>query len=93
MSKYKKADVLEGKEHVFEVVIEPDEDVYHAYCPILKGCRTWGHNEEEALKFIQEAVELYVEDLIADSKPIPGLGMVKDIKPVVKVRELKEASI
>jgi len=81
--------ILEGEEHIFEVVIEPDEDVYHAYCPILKGCRTWGHTEEEALKYIQEAVELYVIDLIEDDKPIPGLGKVKNIRPAIKVIETK----
>jgi predicted RNase H-like HicB family nuclease len=80
-------------EHIFEVIIEPDEDVFHAYCPVLKGCRTWGHTKEEALKFIQEAVELYIEDLIDDGKPIPGLGLVKNIKPLVRVKELEEASI
>jgi len=45
----------EREGHVFEVIIEPDEDRYHAYCPILRGCRTWGHTEAEALvKDIQE---------------------------------------
>jgi predicted RNase H-like HicB family nuclease len=84
---------LEGEESIFEVIIEPDEDVYHAYCPILKGCRTWGHTEEEALKYIQEAVELYVIDLIADGKPIPGVGKVKNIRPMVKVIEIREVAI
>ena len=78
-----------GEEHIFEVIIEPDEDAYYAYCPDLQGCRTWGHTEKEALRYIQEAVELYVADLIADGKPIPGIGLVSNIAPIVKLKESK----
>ena len=64
------------KSYIFSVEIEEDafEDgriAYHAYCPGLKGCHTWGHTAEEALTNIQEAVELYVEDLIEDAEVIP----------------------
>ncbi|HGJ67121.1 TPA: type II toxin-antitoxin system HicB family antitoxin [bacterium] len=82
------------KEHIFEVVIEPDEDRYHAYCPSLKGCRTWGQTEEEAYKNIKEALELYLEALIDEGDPIQGIGIVKnikDIKPIIKMK--KEALV
>ena len=64
------------KSHIFKVVIEEDSfengvKAYHAYCPALRGCHTWGHTPEEALTNIGEAVELYVEDLIAAGDPIP----------------------
>ena len=54
--------------YTFEVVIEEDEfedgrPAYHAYCPALPGCRTWGHTYEEAEANVREAVSLYVEDL------------------------------
>ncbi len=42
------------------VIIEPDEDVYVAYCPELPGCVTYGKTEEEARKNIMEALELYL---------------------------------
>ena len=58
----------DGIEYVFEVVIEPDEDRYHAYCPSLKGCRTWGRTEEEAYKNIHEVLELYLEALIDEGR-------------------------
>ncbi|MBI3024645.1 MAG: type II toxin-antitoxin system HicB family antitoxin [Candidatus Tectomicrobia bacterium] len=56
--------------HIFKVVIEEDrfEDgrkAYHASCPALRGCHTWGYTAEEALANIREAVELYVDDLRA----------------------------
>jgi len=85
---------LDGEEHTFEVVLERYPDGrYYIYCPSLKGCRTWGHSEEEALEYMQEALELYIEDLIADGKPIPCVGIVDNIKPVIKVKEIKEAVV
>lgn len=32
-----------------------------AYCPVLKGCVTQGRTEEEAIKNLKEAIELYLE--------------------------------
>jgi len=65
------------KEHIFEVVLEQEADGrYYIHCPALKGCRTWGHTEAETLHYMQEALELYIEDLIADGKPIPDCYMV-----------------
>lgn len=42
------------KTYTFKVVVEPDEDRWHAYCPALKGKggSIWGHTREEALKHI-----------------------------------------
>ena len=43
----------------FQVIITRDEDgLYVASCPALKGCHTEGKTYEEALKNIQEAIEL-----------------------------------
>ncbi|HKV39712.1 MAG TPA: hypothetical protein VJX67_10905 [Blastocatellia bacterium] len=62
-----------GKSYVFTVVVEPDEDRWHAYAPALVkyGGATWGHTKEEAFKHIREVVEMVVEELIEDSIPIP----------------------
>ena len=64
------------KSYIFKIVVEEDafEDgriAYHAYCPALKGCHTWGHTYQEALANVREAVELYVEDLREAGDPIP----------------------
>jgi len=46
----------------FEVILEPEEvGGYHVYCPILKGCHSYGASKEEALKNIKEVVELWLE--------------------------------
>lgn len=64
------------KSYVFKVVIEEDafddgSKAYHASCPALRGCHTWGHTYVEALTNIREAVELYVEDLRESGESIP----------------------
>jgi predicted RNase H-like HicB family nuclease len=81
------------KTYVFEVVIEKDRfedgrEAYHASCPSLKGCHTWGHTYNEALKNIQEVVELYVEDLIERGERIvvtPEKGVMEVHTPSVAV--------
>ena len=46
----------------FEVILEPeDEGGYHIYCPVLKGCHSYGETRAEALKNIKEAIELWLE--------------------------------
>jgi predicted RNase H-like HicB family nuclease len=65
------------KSYVLKVAIEPDKfedgrDAWHASCPALKGCHTWGHSYEEALANIREAIDLYVQDLLEAGQAIPG---------------------
>lgn len=81
------------KTYVFEVVIEKDKfedgrEAFHAFCPSLKGCHTWGHTYNEALKNIEETVELYVEDLIERGEQIavaPEKGILEVNSPSVAV--------
>ena len=45
-----------------KVLIEKGEDGYIAvHCPSLKSCWSQGKTKEEALKNIQEAIELYLK--------------------------------
>ena len=59
------------KTFTFNVVIEPDDDRWHAYCPALEqyGAATWGYTEEEALRHIQEVVQMVVAELREDGVP------------------------
>ncbi|MGD0012708.1 MAG: type II toxin-antitoxin system HicB family antitoxin [Terriglobia bacterium] len=61
------------KTYTFKVVVERDEDRWHAYCPALEqyGAATWGNTREEALKHIQEVVQMVIEELAEDGIPIP----------------------
>ena len=58
-----------------KIILEPsDEGGYTVLVPSLPGCISEGNTEEEALRNIKEAIELYLEpvedDYIADEKTI-----------------------
>lgn len=65
------------KSYTFKVVVEPDEDRWHAYCPALErqGASSWGHSlghsREEALKHIDEVVQLVVESMVEHGDKLP----------------------
>jgi len=43
----------------FPIIIEQDKDgVFIVESPVLKGCRSYGRTVDEALKNIQEAIEV-----------------------------------
>ena len=50
----------------FRIEVEPDEDVWHAFCPALEkhGAATWGETRDEALENIRQVIELVVADLL-----------------------------
>lgn len=54
------------------VLIEQAEDcVFVAQVPVLPGFISQGMNRGEALSNVQEAVEAYLESLLAHDEPIP----------------------
>ena len=55
----------------YTVVIEPDEDMYHAYVPALPGCHTFGATLDETISYIKEAISLYLDGLIENGESIP----------------------
>ena len=55
----------------FTVVIEPDDQGYHAFVPALPGCHSFGDTLDEARANIFEAMQLHVESMEADGEPIP----------------------
>jgi len=58
----------------FMVVIEPDEDAFHAHVPTLPGCHTFGATVEETRVNIAEAIALHVESMLEDGESIPIEG-------------------
>ena len=72
----------------YSVLYEADPNGgYVAFAPSLPGCHTQGDTLEEAEKNIAEAIELYLECLVADKEPIPEenksfYGMVNVPAPV-----------
>jgi len=56
----------------YRVIIEQDEEgIFVAEVPSLPGCISQGKTRVEALKNIQEAIEVYTESLKAHNEPIP----------------------
>jgi predicted RNase H-like HicB family nuclease len=50
----------------FRVVVEPQREGFHAYCPSLKGCHSWGQTVEEAMQYMEEALQYYVDNVGGD---------------------------
>jgi predicted RNase H-like HicB family nuclease len=56
-----------------KIVLEKGMDGFIVVsCPALKGCVTQGRTEEEAMKNIREAIELYLEADPKDSRVPEG---------------------
>ena len=56
----------------FKVILEPDETGgYLVSCPSLPGCYSQGETVEEAMKNIEEAILLCLEDMEAEGEKIP----------------------
>ena len=53
------------------VVVEPDGDGYHAYCPAFKGLHVAGDTEDEALEGARAAAIAYLNSIVSHGDPIP----------------------
>jgi antitoxin HicB len=54
----------------YEVVLTPEAE--GRFSVALPGCTSQGETREEALSMIREAIEVYIESLVAHGDPIPG---------------------
>lgn len=54
-----------------QIIVEKDENSFHAYCPALRGLHVDGDTVEEAFDVAKDAVVLYVQSLIEHGDPIP----------------------
>jgi predicted RNase H-like HicB family nuclease len=63
----------ELRTYTFTVVVEPADEMWHAYCPTLLayGAATWGTTREEVLAHIGEMAGMLVERLAEEGAPIP----------------------
>jgi predicted RNase H-like HicB family nuclease len=78
------------KSYVFKVVVEPDELSdgtlsFHAYCPMLRGARTQGKTEEEALHNVHNVVNMIVNQMIEEGRPVPADIEIESLAAVVTV--------
>ncbi len=62
----------------YPVVLHKDKrSDYGVTVPDLPGCFSAGRTVDEALTMAKEAIELHLEGLIADGKPVPRPGRVE----------------
>ena len=47
------------------------EGGYTVTVPTLPGCVTYGEDVDEAIAMAKEAIELYIESLVAHNEPVP----------------------
>ena len=47
------------------------EGGYTVTVPALPGCVTYGGSVDEAISMAKEAIELYIESLVAHNEPLP----------------------
>jgi antitoxin HicB len=62
------------KNLTYEIVIEREEDLkagYSVYCPDLPGCFSNGGTIAQAKRNMREAMEFYLESLVAHGDEIP----------------------
>jgi len=79
----------------YTIVLEPDteEGGYSVLVPALPGCATQGETIEECIAMAREAIEAYIETLIATGQPVPEETLhPQAIMLDVPVPELAEAA-
>ena len=59
------------KQYDFPIIIEQDNDGFIATCPELQGCYSQGDTYEEVVSNIKDAINLHLQDRIAEKEEIP----------------------
>lgn len=54
------------KTYTYRTIIEPDEQGYHGFVPLLKGVHTIGRTIEEVRSNLHEAIRCHLEGLLKD---------------------------
>ncbi len=60
------------------IVIEPTQTGFSAYSPDLPGCITVGETVEQTRTNMEEAIELYLEEMTETGEDIPTPRKLKD---------------
>jgi antitoxin HicB len=60
------------KQYTYRILLNKEpEGGYTVTVPALSGCITFGETVDEAITMAREAIELYIESLMAHNEPIP----------------------
>ena len=74
------------KSYVFHAGIQKEEDGrWSTWIDALPGCTAWGYTKEEALNGLQDAAELYIQDMLEAGEELPNECVSVVEAPVVAV--------
>jgi len=62
----------------YTIIIEKTEEGFSAYAPDLPGCITVGDTVKETKQYMKEAIDLYIDTLKAQGKPLPEPTTLSD---------------
>jgi predicted RNase H-like HicB family nuclease len=54
------------------IILEPTSTGFSAYSPDLDGCVAAGHDRDETVELMREAIEFHLEGLSAAGEPVPA---------------------
>jgi len=60
------------KQLTYRILLNPEpEGGYTATVPSLPGCVTWGKDIDHAIEMTKEAIEIYIESMVANNEKVP----------------------
>lgn len=60
------------KQLTYRILLNPEpEGGYTATVPSLPGCVTWCKDIDHAIEMTKEAIEIYIESMVANNEKVP----------------------
>jgi predicted RNase H-like HicB family nuclease len=60
------------KQLTYRLHLTPEQEGgYTVIVPALPGCITWGENIDHAIEMAKEAIEIYIESMVANNETVP----------------------
>lgn len=72
-----------GAKYAIEIFYSVEDKGYVAVVPELPGCSAFGETEEEALKQVKVAIDLWLETAEKESRQIPKPSQKKILKTLI----------
>jgi predicted RNase H-like HicB family nuclease len=68
------------KTYIFPIEMVESDGAWHVCVPELehKGAATWGTTQEEALRNIQEVIQMVAEEMLEDGESLPPTVRIAD---------------
>ena len=72
--------------YAFEARLQQEEDGrWSSWIDVLPGCAAWGYSREEALTALEDAAQVYIEDMLEAGEGLPRKEVEVAEAPVVTV--------